>query len=70
MILLCTLMTLRCFTILIQYLKQIDSELDNTNCWLAFNKLSLNISKTKYMIFHTNYKEVVCPDLKISNTVY
>ena len=47
----------------------LNSELDNINCWLASNKLSLNVSKTKYMIFHANHKEVVYPDLKINNTI-
>ena len=46
----------------------LNSELDNINCWLASNKLSLNVSKTKYMIFHTNHKNVIYPDLNINNT--
>ena len=39
----------------------LNSELDNIYCWLASNKLSLNVSKEKYMIFHTNHEEVVYP---------
>ena len=31
------------------------------------NKLSLNVSKTKYMCFHTSNKTVTYPKLKINN---
>jgi exonuclease III len=33
---------------------KINSELDQVSDWLAVNKLSLNIQKTKYMTFHSN----------------
>ena len=39
---------------------------DNLNTiseWLLSNKLSLNIKKTKYMVFHTNQKRVLYPNL-------
>ena len=42
----------------------INAELQNINNWLVANKLSLNVSKTKYMIF---YKKPKCiPDLHLS----
>ena len=36
--------------------------------WLAVNKLSLNVSKTKYVIFHATNKwfQGVIPDLEIN----
>ena len=45
----------------------INNELDNVYRWLCSNKLSLNVSKTKYMCFHTLKRKVVFPDLKINN---
>ena len=47
----------------------LNSELDNTRCWLASNKISLNVDKTRYVIFHTNHKQVVYTDLKINNII-
>ena len=42
----------------------INAELQNINNWLVANKLSLNVSKTKYMIF---YKKPKCiPNLHLS----
>ena len=35
--------------------------------WLGANKLSLNIAKTKYMMFHTGKRNVICPNLKVNN---
>ena len=47
-------------------LPQINSELLKISDWLTVNKLSLNVDKTKYMIFH-NYQRVIAnediPDL-------
>ena len=31
------------------------------------NKLALNISKTKYMVFHTSNRKITYPNLKINN---
>ena len=45
----------------------INNELDNVYRWLCTNKLSLNVSKTKYMCFHTPKRKVIFPDLKINN---
>jgi hypothetical protein len=36
---------------------KINRELAGINDWLKLNKLSLNISKSKYMIFHTAKKK-------------
>ena len=47
---------------------KINSELDNIFDWLCSNKLSLNVSKTKFACFHTKHKKNVYPDLKI-NTI-
>ena len=35
--------------------------------WLGANKLSLNIAKTKYMVFHTSKRNMIYPNLKINN---
>ena len=49
---------------------QINSELLKISDWLKVNKLSLNLDKTKYMIFH-NYQRVIAnediPDLQIND---
>ena len=49
---------------------RINSELLKISDWLTMNKLSLNIEKTKFMIFH-NYQRVIAnediPDLKIND---
>lgn len=46
-----------------------NKELDNILKWLNANKLSLNISKTQYMVFHTQRnKPVISKTLKIKNS--
>ena len=47
---------------------KINTELDSIFNWLCSNKLSLNVSKTKFACFHTKQKRIVYPDLKI-NTI-
>jgi hypothetical protein len=47
----------------------LNNELTVVNNWLKLNKLSLNISKTKSMIFHTPQKRITPPTLKIENTL-
>ena len=42
---------------------KLNTELDKISKWLKVNKLSLNVSKTKYMIFHPKNK--VVPDLNL-----
>ena len=46
----------------------INSELAKVYDWLAVNKLSLNVKKTKYIIFHAINKRIegVVPDLTIN----
>ena len=36
----------------------INTELEKVYTWLCYNRLSLNINKTKYMIFHTRGKNI------------
>ena len=45
----------------------INSELTKLWEWLGANKLSLNIAKTKYMVFHTSKRNVIYPNLKVNN---
>ena len=45
----------------------INSEINKIYDWLYSNKLSLNVSKTKLMCFHTPQKVITCPILKINN---
>ena len=46
----------------------INNEINNIYEWLCSNKLSLNVSKTKYMCFHTSTQTVIYPNLKINNS--
>lgn len=48
--------------------KILNMELSKVNVWLKSNKLSLNIGKTKYMLFHKPGKKIIPPKLKIDNT--
>ena len=43
----------------------INNELCKISEWLGANKLSLNISKTKFMVFHTSNRSVTYPVLQI-----
>ena len=45
----------------------INVELAKLSECLGANKLALNISKTKFMFFHTSNKAVKYPNLKINN---
>ena len=45
----------------------INAELAKLSEWFEANKLGLNISKTKFMVFHTSDKAVKYPNLKINN---
>ena len=42
---------------------EINKELEQVNTWLKVNKLSLNVGKTKMMIFHRKKKHI--PELKV-----
>ncbi len=45
----------------------INEELTKINVWLKTNKLSLNITKTKYMLFHTAPKQIDLLHINIDN---
>ena len=49
--------------------RNIDTELENISLWLKLNKLSLNSSKTKAMLFHTVRKNVNYPNIMINGTI-
>ena len=44
----------------------INMELSKVSQWLAANKLSLNVAKTKFMVFHMHQKAVNYPDLYLN----
>ena len=46
--------------------KVINNELSKVSQWLAANKLSINVTKTKYMVFHLHKKVVTYPDLQLN----
>ena len=46
---------------------KINNELKSISMWLKLNKLSLNIEKTKAMLFHTENRQVKIPDIYIDN---
>jgi hypothetical protein len=56
-------------TSLLDFSAQINRELANISVWLAVNKLSLNVTKTKYMYFYTKntHLDFSSIDLKINN---
>ena len=47
----------------------INTELSHVNVWLKANKLSLNVAKPNFMVFHTSNKIVNYPKLKINDNV-
>ena len=46
----------------------INAELMKLWEWLGADKLSLNIAKTKYMVFHTSRRNFIYPNLIVDNT--
>ena len=48
--------------------RSINSEIDKILDWLKVNRLSLNIQKTKMMIFHQPQKKVIKPEIEIEGT--
>jgi hypothetical protein len=46
----------------------LNTELANVSEWLKVNMLSLNVNKSKYMIFHTNRKQINPMHLLLDNT--
>ena len=51
-----------------QLAEGINSELAKVNEWLIVNKLSLNVSKTKAMVFHMAQKKINLPRLQMAET--
>ena len=49
--------------------QSINTELNNIQEWLNINKLSLNVNKTKYMIFHNHQRDIydLIPDIRLNN---
>ena len=47
----------------------INNELIKIQTWLSVNKLSLNLIKSKFMLFHTNKRKLVnkIPDVMLNN---
>ena len=45
----------------------INNELTKVSEWLAANKLSLIVKKTKCMVFHTPQRKATYPEIKINN---
>ena len=46
----------------------VQNDLNNMHMCFGANKLSLNIAKTKYMVFHTSKRNVIYPNLKVNNS--
>ena len=47
----------------------LNNELCKISDSLPSNKLSLNVKKTKYMVFHTPQKSVIYPTLKLNSAI-
>ena len=45
----------------------INNELAKVNDWLKINKLSLNIHKTKFMVFHNYQQQITVSNISIDN---
>ena len=43
-------------------------ELNNVYRWLNLNKLSLNVNKTKAMVFHMPHKKIIQPNIQINGS--
>ena len=47
----------------------LNSKLHKISEWLSSNKLSLNVQKTKFMVFHSMQRKVKHPVVTISNVI-
>ena len=47
--------------------KKLNSELTKVADWLKLNKLSINMKKSKFMVFHMSQKQVNIPNIEIEN---
>ena len=45
----------------------INNELTKVSEWLVAHKLSLNVKKTKYIVFHTPQRKMTYLEIKINN---
>ena len=50
-------------------IENIEMELKHVTEWLKMNKLSLNVKKTKAMLFHMPQKKIIVPKIKINGTI-
>ena len=50
-------------------LKTLKWNFKNVTEWLKMNKLSLNVKKTKAMLFHMPQKKIIIPTIKINGTL-
>ena len=50
-------------------IENIEMELKNVTEWLKMNKVSLNVKKTKAMLFHMPQKKIIIPTIKINGTL-
>ena len=50
-------------------IENIEKELKHVTEWLKMNKLSLNVKKTKAMLFHMPQKKIIVPNIKINGTI-
>ena len=50
-------------------IENIEMEFKNVTEWLKMNKLSLNVKKTKAMLFHMPQKKIIIPTIKINGTL-
>ncbi len=48
---------------------KINKELSKIYTWLIVNKISLNVDKTKYTVFHTKEKKINSPIKKINDNI-
>ena len=48
--------------------KKLNRELNNVSHWLNLNKLSLNVKKTKAMVFRMPQKKIIQPNLQINGS--
>ena len=50
-------------------INEINSELQNVSNWLIANHLTINNSKTKFIMFHSSRAQVIVPEIKINNSI-
>ena len=48
-----------------ELVQQVNEELQKIANWLRANRMAINVSKTKYILFHTRGKKIIENELKI-----